>query len=465
MALLSLVVAACSTSTGQTKATPEPAATAAAPAPQAAGAAPKSLYDRLGGKPAIVAVVDEFVARVAADKRINQRFGNTDIPRLKVQLVEFVCAATGGPCKYTGRDMHTAHASMDLVEDEFTALVQDLQGALVKLNVPAAEQNELLGALGPLKEQIIHPPPPEAAKHDPALAKQALERAEKLRQAGKAQAADLLEVAVAARTRGQRPYAEHLFSSAELLLEPDALAAIAPLFREGAPRRVTTPLKTMPTDSQPQPTTAVGNSDEDQPEAKPKPASLEGKITVDGKPLSDGMAVITLSPVAGKWAKRIAKLRVIEQRDRQFAPHVLAVPVGSTVAFPNFDPIFHNVFSRSQTNPFDLGIYKSGQSRDVKFEKEGIVRVGCDLHANMLAYVVVVAAPHYAVTGRSGVFNFRSLRPGKYKVQVWSDRSASPKTQEITIKPATNSLTMDIHGDAAADLGTDKFGVPRGKAH
>src|SRR5262252_3796190 len=132
-------------------ATPAPAASAAAPATSpATAAAPAppagSLFDRLVGKPAITAVVDEFVARVAADKRINLRFINTDIPQLKIYLVDFVCVATGGPCKYEGRDMHAAHAGMQLVDEEFSALVEALAGALVKFNVGKREQNEILGA-------------------------------------------------------------------------------------------------------------------------------------------------------------------------------------------------------------------------------------------------------------------------------------------------------------------------------
>ena len=98
------------------------------PAAAVTEAPKKSLYERLGGRPAITAVVDQFVANVAADKRINMRFMNTDIPHLKVLLVEFVCTATGGPEKYEGRDMHTSHGGMQLVDEEFNALVEDLGG-------------------------------------------------------------------------------------------------------------------------------------------------------------------------------------------------------------------------------------------------------------------------------------------------------------------------------------------------
>jgi len=441
----------------------EPAAsgTAAAGAP----AAPKKpLYERLGGRPAITAVVDQFVANVAADKRINMRFMNTDIPHLKVLLVEFVCSATGGPEKYEGRDMHTSHGGMQLVDEEFNALVEDLSAALDKFKVPAAEKGELLGALGPLKPQIVNPPSAEAQKHDAKLADKARQTAAYLRKTGKEKGADLLDMAVVARTRGQRNYADQLFSAAELDVGADNLAMLDPLFREGAPERITSKLKQMPKDMAPQPKGAVGGSEEDEPDKKPARGSLTGVMQVDGQPLGGRLGVVMVQPASGKWPKRTPKQRVIEQRDRQFAPHVMMVPVGSTVSFPNFDPVFHNVFSVSPTKPFDLGIFKNGESRDVTFEKEGILRIGCNLHANMSAYLVVVAAPHYVVTDANGKFRFKSLAPGKYKVRAWSERSTEPVTQMIEVKEGANDITLDVKGGAQADLGTDKFGNPRGSA-
>jgi plastocyanin len=215
----------------------------------------------------------------------------------------------------------------------------------------------------------------------------------------------------------------------------------------------------------PQPKGAVGGSEEDEPDKKPARGSLTGVMTVDGQPLAGRLGVIMVQPASGKWAKRTPKQRVIEQRDRQFAPHVMMVPVGSTVSFPNFDPVFHNVFSVSPTKPFDLGIFKNGESRDVTFEKEGILRIGCNLHANMSAYLVIVAAPHYVVTDANGKFRFKSLPPGKYKVRAWSERSTEPLTQMIEVKDGANDVTLDVKGAAAqADLGTDKFGNPRGSA-
>ncbi|MGQ0546876.1 MAG: group I truncated hemoglobin [Betaproteobacteria bacterium] len=114
-----------------------------------------SLYERLGGKPAITAVVDDFIGNVAADSRINGRFAGTDIPRLKRLLVEQICAASGGPCTYTGRDMASAHRGMNISEGEFNALVGDLVKSLDKFTVPAKEQGELLSAHGGMKADIV----------------------------------------------------------------------------------------------------------------------------------------------------------------------------------------------------------------------------------------------------------------------------------------------------------------------
>jgi hemoglobin len=437
--------------------TPPPAKPTATAPP----APPKPLYDRLGGKPAVEAVVDEFLKRVAADKRINGRFFNTDIPRLRGLLVEFMCSATGGPCQYTGRDMRSAHAGFQLVEEEFNALVEDLVGALDKFNVPKKEKDELLGALGPLAKEIVNPPPAEAAAHDEALAKQATAKVAELRKADKGEAADLLEVAVAARVRGQRSYAEQLYSAAERLAPSNALAGLDPLFRAGAPERITTPLKTMPQDTPAQPKEAVGGSEEEA--EKPKNGSLAGVMKVEGAS-GPVLGVIALEPASGKWKKRTAKQRVMEQRDRQFAPRMLAISAGSTVAFPNFDPVFHNVFSTSHARAFDLGIYKNGETREVTFAKEGLIRIGCNLHANMSAHLVVVAAPHYVVTDAAGKYTFRSLPPGKYKVKAWAEDTGEPVTQTIEIHTGENTLNVSVPRSASVIPATDKFGVPRGKA-
>jgi hemoglobin len=131
------------------------ATAAATPRATPRAATGATLYERLGGKGAITAVVDDFVANVAADERINRRFAGTDIPRFKGLLVDQICEATGGPCRYTGRDMRTTHTGMDISEAEFAALVGDLVRSLDKFKVPAREKDELLTALGGMKGDIV----------------------------------------------------------------------------------------------------------------------------------------------------------------------------------------------------------------------------------------------------------------------------------------------------------------------
>ena len=135
-----------------------------------------SLFERLGGKDAITVVVDDFVARCAGDDRINGKFARTDIARLKANLVDQVCQASGGPCTYTGRDMRTTHDGMAVTGGEFEALVADLVATLDKFGVGEAEKAELLGALAPMRSDIVEvetgatgTPLPATYRNAPAL--------------------------------------------------------------------------------------------------------------------------------------------------------------------------------------------------------------------------------------------------------------------------------------------------------
>ena len=132
-------------------------------APLMGQAKEKSLYDRLGKKKAITAVVDEFVARAAGDMRVNRYFAATAgdpmrLKKFKMNLVDQICMASGGPCKYTGKDMKTAHMGMGITSAEFTAIVEDLSGALDKFKVGQHEKDQLLGALAPMKGDIVEKP-------------------------------------------------------------------------------------------------------------------------------------------------------------------------------------------------------------------------------------------------------------------------------------------------------------------
>jgi hemoglobin len=119
------------------------------------GAKAQSLYERLGGYDAILAVTDDFINNVAADKRINGFFAHTDIPSFRRKLADFICVATGGPCIYFGRSMAAAHAGMGVRDRHFKALVQDLGKTLRKFKVPVREQTELTAILAPTEKDIV----------------------------------------------------------------------------------------------------------------------------------------------------------------------------------------------------------------------------------------------------------------------------------------------------------------------
>jgi plastocyanin len=299
------------------------------------------------------------------------------------------------------------------------------------------------------------PPAVTPVRHGPVA-----ERAQLLREA-----ADQLDRAQAALDNGNRNLAEQLFSTAELLVGPDVVAPIAQQFRAGAPPRVTTPTQKFDITAPPQPKVAGSSEAEDEKDRVP-PSKAEGSLTgtmeIDGRAASGAYGLVTLEPAEGKWKPRTPKRLVIEQRGREFLPHLMAISVGSTVSFPNFDTVFHNVFSTSPTSAFDLGLYKAGEAREFTFQKEGIVRLGCNLHANMSAYIAVVAVPAYVVTDDAGHFAFQHLAPGKYKLRAWSERSKAPITRDVTIKAGKNDITVGVTGDATPGLPPDKFGGKRG---
>jgi hypothetical protein len=109
------------------------------------------------------------------------------------------------------------------------------------------------------------------------------------------------------------------------------------------------------------------------------------------------------------------------QKDRMFVPSVLAIPVGGSVEFPNFDPFFHNVFSYSKTRSFDLGRYPEGESETIVFDKPGVVPIFCEIHYSMRAYIHVVETPYYAVTDAERRFEIPGVAPGEYILRVWQE--------------------------------------------
>lgn len=134
-------------------------------------------------------------------------------------------------------------------------------------------------------------------------------------------------------------------------------------------------------------------------------------------------------------------------RAKTLIPHVVAVPVGSTVQFPNEDPIIHNLFSVSPSNPFDLGFYKRNSGKSHRFDKPGIVNVYCNVHPNMSAVVHVMPTPHYVFADAQGGFRIDGVDPGRYRLLAWNELTGT-QTSSIEVTAGgevrgTVNLTLD----------------------
>jgi plastocyanin len=154
--------------------------------------------------------------------------------------------------------------------------------------------------------------------------------------------------------------------------------------------------------------------------------------------------VVWLSPTAPDPSTLTPVHTTLRQKNKAFEPHLLAVPKGSTVDFPNLDPWFHNVFSLFNGKKFDLGLYEAGSSRTVHFDREGVSYIFCNIHPEMSAVVVVVASPYYAVASKTGDFSVTAVPPGRYTLHVWSENSL-PETlaglsREVEVSGTTLSL-------------------------
>jgi hypothetical protein len=133
---------------------------------------------------------------------------------------------------------------------------------------------------------------------------------------------------------------------------------------------------------------------------------------------------------------------VLNQQGSHFDPELLVVPTGSTVQFPNLDPIFHNVFSLSKAHKFDLGYYPQGQTRTVKFNDAGVVQVYCHIHSNMYAAIVVTDSPWYAKPAEDGSFSFSNVPPGHYRLTAWHKIAGYHKVDVVV--PESGSVDVNI---------------------
>jgi len=143
-----------------------------------------------------------------------------------------------------------------------------------------------------------------------------------------------------------------------------------------------------------------------------------------GAPTNLGNVVVWLSPLSGADPKPAASqhgpYRLL-QKDKQFHPHLLVVPTGTSVEFPNADPFFHNVFSLFNGKRFDLGLYESGTSRSVRFDREGVSYIFCNIHPEMGAIVLALSTPFYAISNADGSVVIHGVPTGSYRLNVWSE--------------------------------------------
>ncbi|HYL73800.1 MAG TPA: carboxypeptidase regulatory-like domain-containing protein [Bryobacteraceae bacterium] len=168
---------------------------------------------------------------------------------------------------------------------------------------------------------------------------------------------------------------------------------------------------------------------------------VHGASNAGGK-LDNASAVVWLKPASGAVSRSAdgpasrPHFKIV-QHHKRFEPHVLAVPAGSVVDFPNLDPFFHNVFSMFDGKRFDLGLYESGTSHGATFDTAGVCYIFCNIHPEMSAAVVVLDTPYYAVSNAAGEFSIPNVPPGRYFLFVWHERgkpqAAGEFPRDITI--------------------------------
>jgi plastocyanin len=160
--------------------------------------------------------------------------------------------------------------------------------------------------------------------------------------------------------------------------------------------------------------------------------------------------LVWLEPAAGtRAAKKPAPVNIaMNTRGKMLVPHVAAVPVGSTISFPNEDPISHNLFSLSTPNQFDLGLYRAGSGKTHTFTAPGIVNVYCNVHPNMSAVIHVLSTPYYSFADQNGNFTIADVPSGHYEVLAWNEQGGTTKsTIDVTSSAAAPvALTLDARG-------------------
>lgn len=177
-------------------------------------------------------------------------------------------------------------------------------------------------------------------------------------------------------------------------------------------------------------------------------AAITGKVALQrssGKPAHDCSGVVLwLEPAGGAPVDPHPIAAKMVQKDKKFAPHVLAIPVGSSVDFPNFDPIFHNAFSNYNGQIFDVGLYPPRTSRIVRFRRRGVVRVFCNIHPAMSAVIAVLPTPWFDVSVRTGAFEIRDAPPGAYLLKVFHERATEATLRKLERRVVVSAASLEL---------------------
>jgi hypothetical protein len=180
-------------------------------------------------------------------------------------------------------------------------------------------------------------------------------------------------------------------------------------------------------------------------------STVTGRALVAGGPApsSDSAnAVVWLEPVDGpRPVHPLLPRPRLAQKHKHFQPHLLVVPIGTDVDFPNLDPFFHNVFSLFDGRRFDLGLYEAGQSRTVRFSLPGVSYIFCNIHPQMSAVVIALDTPYYAVSTQHGGFQIAHVPPGRYVLKAWHEGSSADSLARVSREINVPSSPQTIVGD------------------
>ena len=229
----------------------------------------------------------------------------------------------------------------------------------------------------------------------------------------------------------------YLCSGALLLASLAALAAIAPAEQDPPP----------------------GQEPNANDQEAPKLCDLEGEIGLElkGVKLSDLTPLVAyLDAVEGSLKYKVPPAASITQKDARFVPNVLVIAKGQEVKMPNDDDIYHNVFSYSRPNEFDLGIYRSGESKSVTFEHSGVVNIYCAIHSSMDGVIFVAPSPYHDLASSSGAFSLRNVPEGKYVLRLWGPKIPELASQVELVHDRPNKARIVLReSDFEAKSGDD----------